>query len=184
MICIDTNILVWGVRRIADPTRPDIVDRCAQLISDHHERRITIMVPSVVLAEYLMGHTADERKAQMDVVGKHFFIGAFDTQAAIIAAELYDKETFDRIKDTGVPRQCLKADYKIIATAIRHSASTIYANDPHFGTIGRGKIMVKDVPPLRVLGRVAPVEFSDDGDLGDAKGDTKQGSLPGMDEEE
>lgn len=150
MIAIDTNILVWGVRLQPCPNRPNLVEQCRLLVQDHKDRKVTIMVPSVVLAEYLTGQSDEAQKESCEIIGKHFFIAPFDTRAAAIAAEIFDKATFDSVREESeTPRQCLKADYQIIATAIAHNATAIYADDGHFKSLANGKIIVKPVPEFQ-----------------------------------
>ena len=58
----------------------------------------------------------------------------------------------DQVKaQNQIGRQCLKADYKIIATAIAHHATRIYTNDGHFRSLALGRIFVEDIPPLSVI---------------------------------
>lgn len=67
---------------------------------------------------------------------------------------MFDKTKYKAIKAGGVPGQCLKADYKILATAIAHGASRIYVDDNHFSSIAsRGEIIIDPIPRLS--------EFSD-----------------------
>lgn len=149
MNAIDTNILIWGIRRQADPTRPDMVERCSKLIADLQDRHITICVPSVVMAEYLMGHSSADQKREIGIIGRNFFVPPFDVGAAAICAELFDKATFDAVREMGVPRQCLKTDFQIVATAIAARANRIYTdNVEEFKRIANGRIIVSPVPEL------------------------------------
>jgi predicted nucleic acid-binding protein len=179
---VDTNILIWGVRKQPDPSRPDMVDRCSKLIADLQARSITIAVPSVVLAEYLMGHSSEDQKREYNIIGQSFFVPPFDVPAAAICAELYDKETFDAIRAEGVPRQCLKTDYKVIATAIAARCDRIYTdNVAQFRRIANGRILVTEVPAIGGT----PALTSDDGEVPEFTGKpTHQAGLFGADEEE
>ena len=119
MVAFDTMILIWGVRRERQRGREDLVERCVDLIKHLKEQRTTIMVPSVAVAEYLAGFSAENQKIQQDIIGEHFFVAPFDMKAAAIAGELFDKQRMKAIReDTDLPRQCLKADLHIVATAI------------------------------------------------------------------
>jgi predicted nucleic acid-binding protein len=147
---IDTGILIWGIRKMPDPDRPDLVERCEKLIDRLSENRQRVMVPSIAVAEYLMGFDDDGlKKAQREIFEKRLFVASFDAKAAIIAAELYDKEVIDKLRnETGEKKQCLKADVKIIATAIAHGGTRIYSNDSQFKSLARGRITVSDIPRL------------------------------------
>lgn len=149
MIAIDTGILIWGVREQPDPGRPDLIQQCKLLIADHAARKIPIMVSSVVLAEYLMKMDDETRLIQLAIISKNYSVRAFDSKAAAVAAELYNKELFDNIREEDeIARQCLKTDLKILANAISAGATTFYADDKHFKKMARGKILVEPIPDL------------------------------------
>lgn len=149
MIAVDTSILIWGVRQESPEGREDLVARCVQLLRKYRSERRPIMVPSVVLAEYLVGCEKSSRETQRDIIGKNFFIAPFDAKAAAIAADLYDKSMVDEIRtEMGIGKQCIKADIKILATAIAHGASHIYVNDEQMRVLAQGKIIVNGIPTL------------------------------------
>ena len=109
MIALDTMILIWGVKREQPSNRQDedLVSRCIDLIKDFKERHTTIMVPSVVVAEYLAGFSAEDQKIQQAIIGENFFVAPFDMKAAAVAGELYDKRRMQEVrKDTDTPQQC------------------------------------------------------------------------------
>jgi hypothetical protein len=87
--------------------------------------------------------------AQREIISKNFFVAPFDALAAAIAAELYDKRIMeDARQETKLPRQCVKSDLKIIATAIAHKAVRIYTDDNHFTSLARGRILVSPIPQV------------------------------------
>jgi len=155
MIVVDTHVLAWGVQKEHDPKCPDGVDRALQLIKAYSNTKQPIVVPAIVLAEYLAGQCLDRSRSIHDILGKAFFIAPFDTQCADIAGALYDKRTADSIlAGNAVSRVALKDDYKILATAIALKASHLYTHDNWIGKIeqrGVSKHIVKvmELPPLR-----------------------------------
>lgn len=150
VFALDTTIVIWGVRELVPPGREDMVPRCVDLIRSLKERRVPIMFPSVAVAEYLAGFSAAEQKIQQAIISEHFFVAPFDMRAAAVAGELFDKRLMKTVRqETDIPRQCLKADLKIIATAIAHGATSIHADDKHFTSMACGRILVKEVPPVR-----------------------------------
>ncbi|MGV3485363.1 MAG: type II toxin-antitoxin system VapC family toxin [Planctomycetaceae bacterium] len=150
MIAIDTNILIWGVRKAPDPARPDYVERAAELIKDQHDMKQPILIPSVVLSEYLVGQEESRHAQVIAALGKSFYIAPYDTKAAMIAAKLFNRKTYGDIKaGHAVQGQCLKADYKVLATAIAHGATALYVDDGWFKKIVQSHIAIRDLPPLR-----------------------------------
>ncbi len=149
MIAIDTGVLIWGIRGHVQEGREDMVSRARDLIADHKERRIPVMVPSIVLAEYLSDFDSASQEKQRIAVAQSYFVAPFDNEAAWIAGELYDKEKVRVIREGGTPKQCIHADLKIIATAIAHGATAIYTdNTKDFKNLARGRILVHEIPPV------------------------------------
>jgi predicted nucleic acid-binding protein len=147
VIAVDAQVLIWGVRKERPADRPDLVERCATLLADCKSSQIPIMVPSIVVAQYLMGHTGEQQDRERGIIGSHFFVAPFDAKAAAVAAQLYDKNLLKQVRDdTKIGRQCLMADFKILATAIAHGATTFYSDDPHMSKFADGKILVKGIP--------------------------------------
>ena len=150
MDAIDTSILIWGVKRQSPPDRPDIVDRCIALLDMLKSKHSVIMVPSIVVAEYLADFPPDKQEEQRRIFGRHFFVALFDAGAAAIVGQIYSKKNMQEAQSTGnACRQCVKADLNIIATTITHHASRIYTdNTKHFKILACGRIIVEGIPPL------------------------------------
>jgi predicted nucleic acid-binding protein len=146
---VDTGVLIWGVRKEPAPDRPDLVERCIHLIETISNRTGGVMIPSIVLSEYLVGLPFVDQARSVSVFKKHFFVAPFDAKAAEIAAEIYSRVEFGKIKaQSNQCRQCVKADIKIIATAIAHGAARIYTDDDHFRSMACGKILVENIPEI------------------------------------
>jgi len=155
MIVVDTHILAWGGQNERDPHCPDGVERAIQLFSDQHTKKQTIVVPVIALAEYLSGQKSERCRSIQDIVGRAFFIAPFNTQAADIAAQLYNKRISDAIRQgNSVTRDALKDDYKILATAICQGATHLYTHDPWIAKIeqhgiAKRTVKVVQLPSLR-----------------------------------
>jgi hypothetical protein len=104
------------------------------------------MIPTPALAEYLQGFDNEERKRQLQVLERHFFIPAFNLPAAYLAAGLA------RAADPSsaeIPRQSVKTDIQILATAIVNGAARIITADrQHFHQLAGGRIEVSEVPEI------------------------------------
>jgi|SRR5579872_6175171 len=149
-VAIDTTILVWGVRKERpNDGRDDLIERCVRLIEWSHAKGDSVIIPSVAAAEYLIGCSDETRDAQRKELFENFFVAPFDGKAAEIAARLYDRNLFANVRQaTDKPRQCLKADYYVIATAIAHGAGCLYTDDKHMEDFAAGKLPVIGVPQL------------------------------------
>ena len=98
MDAIDTSILIWGVKKASPPDRPDMVERCVALIESLSKNRARIMLPSVVVAEYLTDFPFEQQEAQYRVLERHFFIAPFDAAGAAIAAQIYSRRRWIKLR--------------------------------------------------------------------------------------
>ena len=67
MIAVDTAILIWGVRKARPADRPDLVERCIELLADYKRQRLPIMMPSIVLTQYLLGHSGHIEESRKEI---------------------------------------------------------------------------------------------------------------------
>jgi len=146
MICFDTSLLIWGVEKQAHPSQQDMIERTSRYIALLKQDKQSIMVPSIVLAEFLAKCT--RRNAVLAAFEKHFRVFPFDAKAAKIVGELEaNRDLIQQVRGVSkVPRQCLKSDVMIIATAIAHNATKIVTENRYdFHQIAQGKIAVTDI---------------------------------------
>lgn len=148
MICFDTMILIWGVQGAARAGQEVMIDRTRRYIHSLAKTNERIMVPTPALAEYLQHFDDSERRRQLELLQRHFFIASFDLPAAYLAAGLARKATGTE-RPAAVSRQALKTDLQIIATAAVHGATRIVTDErQHFETLASGKVPVIDVPDV------------------------------------
>lgn len=116
------------------------------------KEKATLVLPAIVLTEYLRGlsglaiyrdhpakslHAEHLARLQLD-----FIIAAFDTQAAVKAAEVYDLCHSLPNQKSGA---AVKADYMVIGTLLSRGINEIVTSDGHFET------MAKTIVGLKVL---------------------------------
>lgn len=59
-ICFDTTPVIWGIREDADDGDFHMIERTKKYIKKISEDGYAIMIPSPVVAEYLVGATATQ----------------------------------------------------------------------------------------------------------------------------
>lgn len=164
MICFDTMILIWGIQGESRPDQARMIELAKRYIDSLKPKEI-IMVPSVVLAEYLQGFKEEkDRQQQLSILRNRFFIPAFDLHAAALAAEISATTGAAIIEELEKQRgrRAVKADIQIIATAITQGAEAIItANVKEFEKLAAGRIKIAEVPETYVqtgLDLMAPAE--------------------------
>ena len=147
MVVFDTSILVLAFDENAnppiDPTTEELVTDCSArvgyLIKSLSTAKARVLIPTPVMAEYLVrpGRDRDKRLAEL-TSSRVFVIAPFDIRAAVECAGIEDAD-YARLRV--VPESEIKAkvkfDRQIIATAIARGATAIYTGD--IGLASRAK---------------------------------------------
>jgi predicted nucleic acid-binding protein len=157
MICLDTPVLIWGVRGFASRGQEHEIDNAGRYIKWLKLKEQTVMIPTPVLAEYLVGESATDRH-DGTIFETGFQIAPFDLRAAVIAAELArDIGLIKSIKkEEDVSHQCIKTDIMLAAIAIERKAEKIITTDNGF------KIFSKLVGKRITIGRIPEIPLNID----------------------
>ncbi len=126
IVAVDSMALVWGIRKEGTATERS---RARWLFEQLDNEGAQVLIPSVVLAEYL---TLVDPKKHRDVIAElstRFIIPPFDVQCASLAAEPFVEGKQSRQMDEPGARKCLRADCLIVATAAVHGARILYSGD-------------------------------------------------------
>lgn len=149
--CIDSNIIIWGIKRQATKGQEEMIDRAVQFFSKADEFEDIILIPTIVLAEVLAPEPPQVRAHYLEILSKNFVLPTFNQMAALKYSEiLYNR--FEDVRnianETNSVKQRVKADHMIIATAIVNNANAIYTTDKGLKAFADGYIDVRDLPPI------------------------------------
>lgn len=150
--CVDSNIIVWGIKKQATDGQEEMIARAEKFFSRIDEYQDYVIIPTIVLAEVLAPEPTIIRAKYLEILNKTFVIAPFDARAALKYAEMMSgrlEEVKTISNDIGIPRQKMKADHMVIATAIVNGANCIYSTDTGLKAFANGYIDVKDLPPLK-----------------------------------
>ena len=152
VVCIDAHILIWGVRRYAEPGQEMFIPRAEYFLNKCQKEGINIVVPSIVLAELLAGVSFDVARELARTMQKRFMIVPFDARAAEEFGQMWrrwkENNPNGSMNSEGFTRQQLKADYMILATAIVRGAWCIYSHDNAMKRFADGYIEVVELPEM------------------------------------
>lgn len=116
LVCFDTQIIIWGVKKQATPGQEGNIEKAKYLIVMCEKDGVKIMVPSVVVAELLCALEPKLHSAFSELMHRRFIVPPFDTQAALHFADMWRNKK--QIRDeSGISRSEMKADFMITATA-------------------------------------------------------------------
>lgn len=156
-VCLDNHILIWGVRGISTPGQEGMIDRAQALFEDLDESDADIMVPAVVVSEFLAGVPKPQHSGLLDVLNRRFQLPPFDVRTAAVAAGLW-RDAAERnphlrevVREAfpGTEKAKIKADIMILATALVRKADILYTHDGPLRAIAAEWIEVRDLPASR-----------------------------------
>ena len=135
LVVVDTQILIWAVKREATPGQEPMIQKALHYLEHLDKSKDRIIVPSVVVSEFL-ANVPDEREvALLQVLSQKFMIAPFDAPAAVLAARVWRKNSSGnpslvrQLKDEGVKQAKIKADLQIIGTALARRADRVTTHD-------------------------------------------------------
>lgn len=139
MVVFDTSILAISLdANAAVPLSPETlapIENCRAridfLLQTLSANKTRVIVPTPVMAEYIVGGGLDKEKRVSKITNaKGFVVESFDLRAAIECALIEDADTATgRLLDPNMTKAKIKFDRQIIAIAISRRASTIYTGD-------------------------------------------------------
>jgi len=125
VVAIDCMTLIWGVRKKGPPEK---IKHAAILFDQLDNEDATIILPSIVVAEYLTAVPGKDHERTITAM-KRFQIEPFDVRDASLAARLWNEGKTKRQMGTQGARIALRADSLIIATAKNRGAQEFFTED-------------------------------------------------------
>lgn len=158
IVCVDNHILIWGIEQKARPSQQEMILKTRFFIDNLLKNNVKVIVPAVVLSEFLMPIPAEKVVHYVDIISRNLMIIPYDAVASIKFAEIWQSKTkqevIEKIREEGFGKNYLKIDCMIVATAVVRKATCIYSHDDGLKKFAEGYIEVREVPDL-------PSEVSD-----------------------
>jgi predicted nucleic acid-binding protein len=167
LICFDNNVLIWGIKGDATPGQRDMIPRTKSFIESlNNDKEISILIPAVVVAEYLLPVPYNEHANVLKVFNESFIVAPFDADAAskysLIWSTHKSSGTLDTLLKKNIGKNELKIDGMIVATAYSRNAQCIYSHDEGIRSFAQGFIDVKDIPFIPEQKTVIPSDYQYD----------------------
>ena len=150
MLSVDTNIVIWGIKRQATSNRQHMIAKAIAFFEACQRDGTPIMLPAHALAEYLVDFDDAGRHASLAVMEKAFFIAPFDARAAVVASRLKQRKeaVAGVMRQFGVTRQTVTSDIAIIATSAAAGASRLISEDAQVLELAKGVIVAERLPEI------------------------------------
>ncbi len=152
VVCLDTNIIIWGVKGESSSGQGPMVGRAKAFIAELEASKARIVVPAVVVAEALIKVPKMHHQRVLEVFERRFMVAPFDARAGSCYASLFQTWLEKNKKHTKLktPKRDIKPDFMIVATAIAAGATKLYSSDAGMRAFALGHIDAEDLPAIPV----------------------------------
>ena len=153
LVCIDTHVLIWGISNYAIPGQEHMIDRTKRFLAWLDNRQAQVLIPTVIIAEFLMNVPVEHHATITNLLEKSFVVAPFDTQSASYFSKIWQEKKGQKVvqelQRSGRTREAIKVDGMFVATAVARKASRIYSQD-HIGVakFSEGYIDVEEIPDI------------------------------------
>lgn len=143
IVAIDTQTLIFAVSREGTPEQ---LQRAEWLFEELEAENAQVLVPTIVVAEYLVPVEKRYHAATIEAIHRRFLVKPFDVECASLAAELFNIGKPLRKSNVHMGREVLRADTLIIATARVHKAKVLYSDDDTCRKLANHVIEARPLP--------------------------------------
>lgn len=147
IVCLDNHVLIWGIKRQAIPDQQHMIERTRTFLQKLQDEGVTVVIPTVVLAEFLNHIPTEHHPNIIQQLSKSFVLAPFDAKTASLFSDIWKKKHGNGAIPTK-PREGLKVDTQIVAVALANQASVIYSEDKDIRNFANGLIEVRDIPAI------------------------------------
>ena len=156
LVCLDTSIVIWGIRQQASLGQEANVIKAQYLIDRLVKDKKNVILPAIVVGEAAVRVPQEERGRFFSIISERFRIVPFDMLAAVkysplLLSRLQEQQIQQLVKEgEAAPssRRAIKADCMILATAIAHGATLIYTEDGRLTNLAADHISVSGLPEV------------------------------------
>jgi len=151
-VCIDSNFLIWGVKKQASPTQEDMKEKAALFFEQSRLDKVDLLIPTAVITEILAPEPLEKHQEILKIISRGFIIADYDLRVAQKSAELIFKKISDLkayCDENNLARDKMKFDHVIVATAIVYGCTCVYSDDPHIRKLCNGLINYEGMPDIK-----------------------------------
>lgn len=144
-VCLDTNILMWGLLQQGKAADEIKREKSRYLIEElSKDNNIRVVIPALILSELAVKMTESDRISFFSYMRLYFEVIDFNSSAALeyptirtVGMELKSKE---------LSRKEVTVDSLIVATCRAHGVNTLYSDDQKMRQIAAPFMQVEGLP--------------------------------------
>ena len=151
LVCLDSHYFSWGVLAKAKAGQENRIQQATEFFRLLDEMDATIVVPTPIVTEPLMGADPTERHQILSELESKFKVAEFDLLSAKYAADIWNTKkasgVIDEIVQSGTSlRTKIKIDTQILAVAMASNVTVLYTEDEKFSKLADGFMVTRKMP--------------------------------------
>lgn len=146
-VCLDTNVVIWGLLKKATVGQEAMIRRAEALLQFLQQKKVSVIIPSVVLGESMVKLSEDERGSFLAKVSDRLFVAPFDQLSALHFARLFG---FAAREASSGERRKIKADLLIAACAAANRVDVLFSNDDEMNKLVIPGLRIERIPSVPV----------------------------------
>lgn len=146
IVCIDTHVLIWGIKKQASTSQSYMVERTTNFLNWLQNEKQKVIVPTPVLGEFLMRIPANDHDRVTRQIQSSFIVPPYDAATASMFAKIWQINKNNGLPSENGGRDKIKTDSLIVAVAVVNKAKILYSEDPGLQKFAQGFIETRSIP--------------------------------------
>lgn len=148
IVCVDTNVMIWGILQNAKTTDDKNMSEKVQSFLDKGFKEKKIFAISIItFAEFMVKIPPEKKDNYIKIISENFIILPFSEDAALKAAEIFFLH-YHTMKGTHYSgtRPVLRQDIQILASILAANANVLITEDKIFQKLSAKYITTQGIP--------------------------------------
>ena len=143
-VCLDTNIIIWGILGEGRSGDKNKKERAEYLLQHLEGEKARVVIPAIILAEVTAKMREEDKQELVNALIKHIEIIDFCTKSALEYASV--RALGMKRKGKNFSRKEITVDSMIVACCKANRVNEIYTDDGNLKSIAKNFMAVPELP--------------------------------------
>lgn len=149
LLCIDTNVMIWGILQNGKTEREKrMIEKASSFFENGFNDGKIFAISVITLSEFMVRIPPEERDPYLELISKNFVLIPYSENAALKNADIFRNEYLKMKSKYHGMRGILRPDMQILASAVVFGNVTLITEDEAFRELAEKYIPVSPIPEL------------------------------------
>lgn len=147
LLCIDTNVMIWGILRNGRTEREkEMIEKAASFFENGFKEGKIFAISVITLSEFMVRIPPEERDQYIELISGNFVLIPYSEDAALKTADIFREQYAEMKSKYHGMRGILHADLQILASAVVFGGVKLITEDGAFRELAAKYIPVSGLP--------------------------------------